>query len=251
MATFTNAQLLSLMETISGSGLTAKQLSKKTSKAQKMLSKRDPDFDKIVALFNTSSTDTRLKRPQNRWQLFLADHRDGLEPGMSGKEQTQSASTAWAEMDEEAKLPYTERAAKLSAEYKAKLAELKASKEDSNSTDNSDANSDESEPDEDDLPLGEIKPKKGTKADKPKSVKKPKAEVDAEFWGDLDELEWTRYELDDKHWEFVTKDNQYLIREGEGDKQKIMPREMKSEKAVQKSIASQIEKKENLGFTLV
>lgn len=249
MATFTNAQLLSLMETISGSGLTAKQLSKKTSKAQKMLSKRDPDFDKIVALFNTSSTGTRLKRPQNHWQLFLADHRDGLEPGMSGKEQTQSASTVWSEMDDEAKRPYTERAAELSAEYKEKLAELKASKEDS--TDNSDSKSDESELDEDDLPLDELNSKKETKADKPKSVKNTKVEVDTAFWGDLDELEWTRYELDDKHWEFVTKDNQYLIREGEGDKQKIVPREMKTEKAIQKSIASQIEKKENLGFTLV
>ena len=252
MATFTNAQLLSLMETISRSGLTAKQLSKKTSKIQKMLSKREPDFDKMIALFNNSSSDTRLKRPQNRWQLFLADHRDGLEPGMSGKQQTQSASNAWAEMDEEAKLPYTERAAKLSAEYKEKLAELKSSKEDSNSTDDND--SDEiCISDEDLLPLDGPKMKKKSKSKKPKSDKKTKGEVDVDFWGEMDDLEWTRYEneSDNRFWEFVTKDNHYLIREGDSEKEKITPREMKSEKAVLKSIASQIEKKEELGFARI
>lgn len=133
MATFTNAQMLSLMETISGSGLTAMELSKKTCQAQKMLFSSSPDFDKIVALFNNSSTDTR----------------NGLDSGMSGNERTQSASTVQAEMSWIPRLvvlPHTKRCPSAPSQS-AKLVERKAHKEDSNSNDNSKPKSDESEPD--------------------------------------------------------------------------------------------------------
>ena len=213
MATFTSAQLLSLMETILGSGLTVKQLNKKISKATEILSKQDPDFDKIVGLFINSSTDTRLKRPLNCWQLFLSDHRSGLEHGMSGKEQAQSASSVWAQMDDDDKIPYIEQAAKLSTEYKHQQ-----------------------------------------KAIEEAEAKSRALAIEAaivESWGDLDELEWTRYGHGDVYWEFFIKDNQYLIREGDGKKYKLLTREMMTKEAIQTSIAAQIRMHELIGYTLI
>jgi len=73
----------------------------------------------------------------------------------------------------------------------------------------------------------------------------------AESWGNLDKLEWTRYGRSDVFWEYVIKDNKYLIREGGGNKKKLIAREYITVEQTQKSIASLIRTHELIGYTLI
>ena len=73
----------------------------------------------------------------------------------------------------------------------------------------------------------------------------------AESWGNLDKLEWTRYGRSNVFWEYVIKDNKYLIREGDGNKKKLIAREYMTVEQTQKSIASLIRTHELIGYTLI
>lgn len=248
MATFTVSQVTSLINAMSSSGLTHKQLMRKSNKVQKLLSKKSPDFDQILAIFSPLQKNIKPKRPKNSWQLFLSEFREEIKKNgsnMSGAKQTQAASIKWAEMSEEEKEPFNEKALKLSAEYREKVNELNeiCQKDEDSSDDACDSKSDTHNTDV----SGDDEHDENSIQEKKKAKKKNK-EIDEDFWGNMEELEWTRYENGDNFWEFVTKDSQYIIREGNGEKMKFYPREMKSEKAVGKSIAKQIEKKENDGF---
>jgi len=73
----------------------------------------------------------------------------------------------------------------------------------------------------------------------------------SDSFGNLDELEWTRYGRSDVYWEYVIKDNKYLIREGDGTKKKLITSEYMTVEATQKSIASLIRMHELIGYTLI
>ena len=71
----------------------------------------------------------------------------------------------------------------------------------------------------------------------------------ANSWGNLDKLEWIRYEKGNMYWEFVIKGNKYLIREGDGKKHKFITREYKTTEAIQISIDSLIKMHRLIGYT--
>jgi len=251
MTTFTIAQLTSLLDSISESGLTAKQLRKKMVKGKKLLLKKKPNFEKIINIFSSSSMNSKLKRPKSNWQLFLSEYRVGLKKDgsiMNGADQTKGASLIWKKMSEDEKTPFNEQALRLSTEYKEQMILLREKEE--NISDSSDENIDSNgeSPDCDsngESPDCELSGDEGTKK---KILKKKSTDIDEDFWGKVDEIEWTRYENNNNFWEFVTKDEQYITREGNDEKTKVSLRQMKSVKAILKSIANQIEKKENAGF---
>ena len=82
-------------------------------------------------------------------------------------------------------------------------------------------------------------------------VTKAREAAISDSFGNLDELEWTRYGRSDVYWEYVIKDNKYLIREGDGKKNKLITSEYKTVEQTQKSIASLIRMHELIGYTLI
>lgn len=196
--------------------LKPKQLNTKIDKVQRMLeNNNDIESDKILKVFNSEKSNG-LKRGRNSWQIFLAEQSEKIEAGKEGK--LEEASKIWGMLSDEEKKPYIEAAKKESEKYKAEKEELlKLSNE----------NIDENK---------KLKPVK----------------YDKENWGELDELNWTRYENDDEFWEYAENDEKYIVREGKTNgKVKITDKKMKTSKAVKKSLALQIEKKETLGFSIV
>ena len=83
------------------------------------------------------------------------------------------------------------------------------------------------------------------------AVAKAREAAISDSFGNLDELEWTRYGRSDVYWEYVIKDNKYLIREGDGTKKKLITCEYMTVEATQKSIASLIRMHELIGYTLI
>ena len=82
-------------------------------------------------------------------------------------------------------------------------------------------------------------------------VSKARDAAIADSWGNLDELEWTRYGRSDVYWEYVIKDNKYLIREGDSTNKKLITSEYMTVEVTQKSIASLIRMHELIGYTLI
>ena len=217
--------------------LKPKQLNTKIDKVQRMIENNtDIESEKIVNVFEGKKSNG-LKRGRNSWQIFLAEQRKNFEPGLDGREQLAEASKLWANMSDEDKKPYIEAGKKESADYKAQKDELSKS-----SNDDDDELSKSSNDEED--------KEKSKPVDEP--IKSNKLKYDNEFWGDLEELNWTRYENDMEFWEYSTNDEKYIIREGKvGGKVKISDKIMKSSNAIQRSLTKQIEKKESAGFIIV
>ena len=218
--------------------LKPKQLSTKIDKVQRMIeNNRDIESEKIVNVFEGKKSNG-LKRGRNSWQIFLAEQRQNFEPGLDGREQLAEASKLWANMTDEEKEPYVEAGKKESADYKAQKDELSKSSNDDDDDELSKSSNDEEDKEKSKL------------VDEP--IKSNKLKYDNEFWGDLEELNWTRYENDMEFWEYSTNDEKYIIREGKvGGKVKISDKIMKSSNAIQRSLTKQIEKKESAGFIIV
>jgi len=218
--------------------LKPKQLSTKIDKVQRMIeNNRDIESEKIVNVFEGKKSNG-LKRGRNSWQIFLAEQRQNFEPGLDGREQLAEASKLWANMSDEDKKPYIEAGKKESADYKAQKDELSKSSNDDDDDELSKSSNDEEDKEKSKL------------VDEP--IKSNKLKYDNEFWGDLEELNWTRYENDMEFWEYSTNDEKYIIREGKvGGKVKISDKIMKSSNAIQRSLTKQIEKKESAGFIIV
>ena len=212
-----------------------KQLNTKIEKVQRMIENtRDIESEKIVNVFEGKKSNG-LKRGRNSWQIFLAEQRQNFEPGLDGREQLAEASKLWTNMTDEEKEPYVEAGKKESADYKAQKDELSKSTND----DELSKSTNDGEDKEKSEPVNE-------------PIKSNKLKYDNEFWGDLEELNWTRYENDMEFWEYSTNDEKYIIREGKmGGKVKISDKIMKSSNAVQKSLTKQLEKKETAGFIIV
>ena len=226
--------------------LKPKQLNTKIDKVQRMIeNSTDIESEKIVNVFEGKKSNG-LKRGRNSWQIFLAEQRKNFEPGLDGREQLAEASKLWANMSEEDKKPYIEAGKKESADYKAQKDELSKSsndEEDKEKSSNDDDELSKSSNDEEDK-------EKSKPVDEP--IKSTKVKYDNEFWGDLEELNWTRYENDMEFWEYATNDEKYIIREGKmNGKVKISDKIMKSSNAIQRSLTKQIEKKESAGFIIV
>jgi len=213
-----------------------KQLNTKIEKVQRMMvNSTDIESEKIVTVFEGKKSNG-LKRGRNSWQIFLAEQRKNFEPGLDGREQLAEASKLWANMSEEDKKPYIEAGKKESADYKAQKDELSKSSNDEEELSKSSNDEEDNE--------------KSKPVDEP--IKSTKVKYDNEFWGDLEELNWTRYENDMEFWEYATNDEKYIIREGKmGGKVKISDKIMKSSNAIQRSLTKQIEKKETSGFNIV
>ena len=251
MATFTSQQMNALVQAISDSGLSSKQIAKKNLKVQKLLRKKGPNFEKIITLFDSEKKPRNIQRPKNNWQLFLSDFRENLKnksnedpqaPKISGADQTQLASDAWKKMTDEEKKPFNDRALELSNDYKIRIAEIRENNPLSNSSDD---DSEKNEIDSDDSheeKIGKSKPKKVGKSPK---------QIDLDFLDDDETLDFVRYSKGELSWECSSKENHLIIRESKDSKSfKIFTNEMKSERAVQKSIANRIEKKEQDNFEL-
>ena len=224
--TFTSEQFTKMLQNIASKK--GKQLNTILEKAQRMIEKED-GIEKIVKLFEEKKP-KRLKRGRNSWQIFIAEKRSEFEPGMDGKQQLKKASELWGELTDEEKEPYIKEAKKESENYKTQKEDLSDISEEDISDDRVDEE--------------KSKPVEKSKATKPK--------YDVELWGDLEKLNWTRYENDMEYWEYADNDDSYIIREGKmNGKTKIFEKKMKSSNAVLKSLTKQIEKKETVGYSIV
>ena len=243
MATFTSAQLLSLLDALSESKLTSKQFAKKVVKMKKVLDKGG-DFDKVIDGCRSTKPKSKAgaKKPPSAWDLFVADYRKENAESLVGKNALSVASPIWKAMSVEAKQPFVDEAKALkdaqnsSDEESVETVEvpLKDSIEDS-----VEETSDLSE-DSDEAPIQKVK--------KPRAGKE---KVDFEFFGDLDSLDWETLNLEDekssKFWRIVTKDEKVLINYGkQGAKgtfqQKTFESSEKAEDFNQKEIASKLKK---------
>ena len=88
---------------------------------------------------------------------------------------------------------------------------------------------------------------------KPVKSRKEKEEIDMEYWGDLDTLEFSRMVYEDdksnKYWEYVHTDNRTLVRYGKiGSKGTIQQKTFEDEDSAIKYLDKEMETKEKKGY---
>ena len=223
MVSFTYEEFTLFIESIGGFK-SRRQMLTQFNKIQRLVeNKKNFTSKDIMKIFKLST----LKKPSNAWHLFIESVSKDFEPGLDGKAINKQASLLWQKLSDKKKQPFIDAAKLESERYQSLKAELSESFE----------SSDEDVKDEIDV--------------QPKRIESNKQKYDNEFWGDLEELNWTRYENDREFWEYAINEEKYIIREGNSKKTKIHDRIMKSDKAVQRTIAKNIDKKESDGFTMV
>ena len=207
-----------------------KQMSTQLNKIERIIKKKNNiTTNEIFVILKLS----KLKKPRNGWHLFVEHISKEFEQGMDGKQINAKASPLWQKLSDEEKKPFIEASKKESEMYKALKVELSESYQ-----------SNENEVD--------IRIEAVENNIQPKRIEgNSKAKYDTDFWKDLDNLNWDRYESDNDFWEYSTNDNKYIIREGNSKKTKIHDKTMKSANAVKRSIAKIIEKKESAGYTMI
>ena len=89
---------------------------------------------------------------------------------------------------------------------------------------------------------------------KPVKPRKEKEEIDMEYWGDLDTLEFSRMVYEDdksnKYWEYVHTDNRTLVRYGKiGSKGTIQQKTFEDEDSAIKYLDKEMKTKEKKGYT--
>lgn len=223
-----------------------KQMSTQLNKIERIIKKKNNiTTNEIFVILKLS----KLKKPRNGWHLFVEHISKEFEQGMDGKQINAKASPLWQKLSDEEKKPFIEASKKESEMYKALKVELSESyQSNENEVDIriEETNENENENDVD------IRIEAVENNIQPKRIESnSKAKYDTDFWKDLDNLNWDRYESDNDFWEYSTNDNKYIIREGNSKKTKIHDKTMKSANAVKRSIAKIIEKKESAGYTMI
>jgi len=228
MVSFTYEEFTLFIESISGFK-SKRQMLTQFNKIQRLVeNKKNFTSKDIMKIFKLST----LKKPSNCWHLFIESVSKDFEPGLDGKAINKQASLLWQKLSDKERQPFIDASKLQSERYHSLKAELSESFESSDEDVNDILN------DEIDVQPKRIKSNSNKK-------------YDEEFWEDLEELNWTRYENDREFWEYAINDEKYIIREGNSKKTKIHDRIMKSDKAVQRTIAKNIDKKESDGFTMV
>ena len=227
MVSFTYEEFTLFIESIGGFK-SRRQMLTQFNKIQRLVeNKKNFTSKDIMKIFKLST----VPRPRNCWHLFIESVSKDFEPGLDGKAINKQASLLWKKLSDKGKQPFIDAAKIQSERYHALKAEL------SESFESSDEDVNDISKDDNDV--------------QPKRIESNKQKYDNEFWGDLEELNWTRYENDREFWEYAINEEKYIIREGNSKKTKIHDRIMKSDKAVQRTIAKNIDKKESDGFTMV
>lgn len=143
-----------------------KQRKNISEKIQRMIETESVSSDEILKIMSKKANPTQKKARKTCWHVFLDEMREKAEPGINQNILLQDAKPLWAEMSDEDKIPYREKAKELNAEKEQVSDESEDLEENSDEHDDSnDSELSENSDDED------AKPKK-KKASKPKKSKK-------------------------------------------------------------------------------
>lgn len=146
-----------------------KQRKNISEKIQRMIETESVSSDEILKIMSKKANPTQKKARKTCWHVFLDEMREKAEPGINQNILLQDAKPLWAEMSDEDKIPYREKAKELNAEKEQVSDESDESEDlEENSDEHDDSNDSELSENSDDE---DAKPKK-KKASKPKKSKK-------------------------------------------------------------------------------
>ena len=144
-----------------------KQRKNISEKIQRMIETESVSSDEILKIMSKKANPTQKKARKTCWHVFLDEMREKAEPGINQNILLQDAKPLWAEMSDEDKIPYREKAKELNAQ-KQELSDESEDLEDKSDIENEISNDSELSENSDEE---DAKPKK-KKASKPKKSKK-------------------------------------------------------------------------------
>ena len=274
MATYTQAEFLNILELLSESKLSSKQFAKKATKIHDLL-KKDKPYEKVMnecRSMITSEKGDKPKKPQNAWQLFVAEYRKEHAETLVGQNVFKVVSAIWNGMSDDEKKPYLLKAETLKNEMKPVQKEISSDDENVQASDdeNVKASDDENVQPSDDENVqasdgvssdsdGELKKKTKTKKNPKKKKADTKSKSKKDVMGECEylmERDMIRYQNDEgQFFEYVQDGNKCLMRRGtveqDDTKFKYTPKVMKSDSAVNRAMEKMVNKVKEDGYELV
>ena len=254
--------------------ITAEEIESRIAHATRALSRKKFTEKQLRQYIVNGKIPTETKRTKSGYQLFLDEFRKDLskEERSNVGQVAKDGAAQWREMDDEAKQPYLDHAEQIKNEVqdspddsddesknktkktpKAKNESSKAKKESYKAKkESSKAKKDKKEAKKE-TPKAKKIAKKDSK-DSSKS-KKDKEEIDWNIWGDVEDIEFTRFICDDdksnKFWEFTLEDNKILVRYGKiGSNGTIQQKTFDNDDDASKYIVKETAAKEKKGYVM-
>ena len=290
MATYTQAEFLNILELLSESKLSSKQFAKKATKIHELLKNGKP-YEKVMnecRSMITSEKGDKPKKPQNAWQLFVAEYRKEHAETLVGQNVFKVVSAIWNDMSEDEKGPYILKAETLKNEMKSVQKEISSDVENVQPSDDENVQASDDEnvqaPDDEKVQAsddenvqasddenvqesdgvssdsdGELKKKTKTKKNQKKKKADTKSKSKKDVMGECEYLmgrDMIRYQNDEgKFFEYVQDGNKCLMCRGTVDqddtKFKYTPKVMKSDTAVNRAMEKMVNKVKEDGYELV
>ena len=240
--------------------LTVEEIDSRIAQATRALSRKKFTEKQLRQYIVKGKIHSESKRTKSGYQLFLDEFRKDLskEERSNVGQVAKDGAAQWREMDDEAKQPYLDQAEQIKNdvqdspddsddESKKKTKKTPKAKNESSKTKK------ETPKDKKETPKAKKIAKKDSK-DSSKS-KKEKEEIDWDFWGDIDDIEFTRFVCEDdkssKFWEFKLNNEKILVRYGKiGSEGTTQQKTFDSDKEASKYIVKETATKEKKGYIM-
>ena len=266
--------------------LTVEEIDSRIAQATRALSRKKFTEKQLRQYIVNGKIHSESKRTKSGYQLFLDDFRKDLskEERSNVGQVAKDGAAQWREMDDEAKQPYLDHSEQIKKEVqdspddsddeskkktkkketpkakketsKAKKETPKAKKETSKAKKETPKAKKETPKAKKETPKDKKIAKKDSKDSKDSSKsKKEKEEIDWDSWGDIDDIEFTRFVCEDdkssKFWEFKLNDDKILVRYGKiGSEGTIQQKTFDSDKDASKYIVKETSAKEKKGYIM-
>ena len=247
--------------------LTVEEIDSRIAHATRALSRKKFTEKQLRQYIVNGKIQSESKRTKSGYQLFLDDFRKDLskEERANVGQVAKDGSAEWRDMDEDAKQPYLDMAEKLKNEVQDSPEDFddeskKKTKKTPKTKKETPKAKKETPKAKKETPKAKKETPKAKKIAKKESnnsskSKKEKEEIDWDFWGDLEEIEFTRFICNDdkssKFWEFTLEDNKILVRYGKiGSDGTIQQKSFDSDNDASKYIVKETAAKEKKGYIM-
>ena len=234
--------------------LTVEEIDSRIAHATRALSRKKFTEKQLRQYIVNGKIHSESKRTKSGYQLFLDEFRKDLskEERSNVGQVAKDGAAQWREMDDEAKQPYLDHAEQIKNEVQDSPDDSDDESKKKTKKDTSKAKK-ETPKAKKETPKAKKIAKKDSK-DSSKS-KKEKEEIDWDFWGDIDDIEFTRFVCEDdkssKFWEFNLNDDKILVRYGKiGSEGTIQQKTFDSDKEASKYIVKETSAKEKKGYIM-
>ena len=241
--------------------LTVEEIDSRIAQATRALSRKKFTEKQLRQYIVNGKIHSESKRTKSGYQLFLDEFRKDLskEERSNVGQVAKDGAAQWREMDDEAKQPYLDHAEQIKNE-------VQDSPDDSDDESKKKTKKDTSKAKKETPKAKKETPKAKKETPKAKKIakkdskdssksKKEKEEIDWDFWGDIDDIEFTRFVCEDdkssKFWEFNLNDDKILVRYGKiGSEGTIQQKTFDSDKEASKYIVKETSAKEKKGYIM-